>query len=220
MGQVGGVLGFCRLQFLLQLAPLPAHHGGVVILGGRLQGDQVLLLRLQLCSQCLQPRLALRDACGAGGDALLLLVQTGGQGSVLRQHTAVLRVYSRQAATDVCQSCLHGVHGLVLFGLFPTTGAQMVAQFQQLLPERLRLVGLFTAAEAGAILAALQAASRHGAAALQQLPLQGHATVLPQEAARLIQGLEYQGLPQHVGKNLAIDRLKVNKMHSTVHQAL
>ena len=168
----------------------------------------------------MQPRLALRDACGAGGDALLLLVQTCGQGSLLRQHTVVLCIYSRQAATDVRQSGLHGVHGLVLFGFFPPTGAQMAAQFQQPLPERLRLVVLFTAAETGAILAALQAASRHGAAALQQLPLQGHATVLPQEVARLIQGLEYQGLPQHVGKNLAIDRLEVNKMHGTVHQAL
>ena len=103
--------------------------------------------------------------------------------------------------------------------LLPPAGHQGFPQFQQAPPQGFGFVLIAAAAEAEAAAALGEAAAGHGAALLQQLPIQGHRP----GAAQLLTGArqvgEHKGVAEDVSKHLVIDRFEAHQFHGPADQA-
>ena len=154
-----------------------------------------------------------------GGQALgqlLLALLLGGQGPGGR---LVLRLQGCSALLALQQRRALGLQLLGQLRLPPPTGHQALAQLQQAPAQRFGLVALGAAAKAELATALLQAAAGHGAALLQQLPVEGHRPAAAQFTAGAAEIAKHQGVSEHVAKHLGVDRLVAHQVHGPPHQA-
>jgi len=101
----------------------------------------------------------------------------------------------------------------------PPAGHKGFPQLQQTSTQGFGFVLIAAAAEAEAAAALGEAAAGHGAALLQQLPIQGHRPGAAQLLAGAGQVGEHQGVAEDVSEHLVVDRFEPHQFHGPADQS-